>query len=348
VKAGILKPDHFGDLILAAPAIAALRRRFADLTLFCHPNSISLASHLFPGLPTTPVLFPAQDKERSLDSHDFSRVRATLHHAVDLLVCLRWEPYIEEVLLQLGVDFRSPRLVTNAVHAAVEQYGVVAPLTGPYDLLSSYSHPMSPGPAQRPMEVNRVGLCIAAGFPLNAWPLSHWLELAGRLHQRDFQVVLIGGPAEVFRLRILADTVADSLGYSPQVVVGSSDYQSFLDTLAGSTDLIIATDSGTAHFAALVRPVLSLFGGSPWRRFAPLGRFNVVLTRDMDCAPCYQFMRDVVNLCHTQECLANLFPKQVEACLDAYLANTDPIQRTEINGVRMIQAPWLDCLAAAA
>ena len=39
MRVGVLKPDHLGDLILAAPAIAALWRRFHDLTLRLSPRS---------------------------------------------------------------------------------------------------------------------------------------------------------------------------------------------------------------------------------------------------------------------------------------------------------------------
>ena len=43
MRVAVLKPDHLGDLVLAAPAIAALQRRFDELTLLCHPESAGLA-----------------------------------------------------------------------------------------------------------------------------------------------------------------------------------------------------------------------------------------------------------------------------------------------------------------
>jgi hypothetical protein len=86
--------------------------------------------------------------------------------------------------------------------------------------------------------------------------------------------------------------------------------------------------------------VISLFGGSPWTRFAPLGRFNLVLSRRYPCSPCWQFVRGAANLCHTQECLNHLRPEQVAACLDAYLAGVDFAKEKEIDGVWVTQAPW--------
>jgi heptosyltransferase-2 len=166
------------------------------------------------------------------------------------------------------------------------------------------------------------------------------LGLAERLHQRGTRIVLIGGPSETRRLVILQEALDGRLGYRPPMIVGGSDYGATLQRIHHLVDLVVATDSGTAHLAALVRPVLSLFGGSPWQKFAPLGRFNVILTRRYHCSPCRQFNRVEANTCHTQECLTNLFPEQVFACLTAYLEGQDVSRGAQLNGVWMSEAPW--------
>ncbi|HZT79115.1 MAG TPA: glycosyltransferase family 9 protein [Gemmataceae bacterium] len=333
MRVGILKPDHLGDFVLAAPAVAALLRRFPDALLFCHPATAPLARHLFPGLRLQTILLPHLDRDRNTDP-DALPVES-LRDSVDLLVCLRWDRHIARLVEASGLDYRGSGLDVLDLHVAAEQRAVVAPLTGPYDLLDSYRYPGAP-PEHRPTKPAAVGLCISAGFPLNTWPLNHWLDLAGRLHRRGMEVVLIGGPAEAARLHALAGAAGEALGYRPRRIVGGPDFGAFLDALAG-VDLVLATDSGTAHLASLVRPVLSLFGGSPWRRFAPLGRHNAVVTRDYPCSPCRQFDRTTVNGCVGRECLTNLFPAQVGAALDAYLAGEGKVE-----GARLARAPWDD------
>src|SRR5437879_5500580 len=89
MRVGILKPDHLGDMVLAAPAIGALRRRYPDAVLFCHPRTQALAEHLFPGLRCEPISLPHLDKDRRLP-----REQNPLHRlagAVDLLFSLRWD-----------------------------------------------------------------------------------------------------------------------------------------------------------------------------------------------------------------------------------------------------------------
>jgi heptosyltransferase-2 len=282
---------------------------------------------------------PHQDKEHTTPLDDRTPAQV-LRGVADLLVCLRWDGPIAKLVPELDMEYRGFGSYSEELHVAAEQHTVVAPLTGPYDLLSSYTYPPGPPPNRRPNALRVVGLCIAAGFRLNVWPLGHWLGLAERLHRHGAAVVLIGGPAETARLRVLEGAVSDRLGYRPRVLIGGSRFGEFLYELANAVDLVITTDSGTAHLAALVRPVVSLFGGSPWWRFAPLGRFNAILCRRLPCSPCRQFQRDAVNTCHTQECLTNLSPGQVWDCLSAYLGGVDLAHEVRIDGVWMAQAPW--------
>lgn len=347
MRVGILKPDHLGDLILSAPAITALRRRFADLTLFCHPKNIPLARHLFPSLRACPFHLPHLDKERS-GGPDGGQLVRLLRREIDTLICLRWDGESERLLTTPEIEYHTPGPALIDRHVTVEQHELVARFTGPYDLLSTYRYAGCPPILARPAQMNAVGLCIAAGFRLNAWPLCHWQELAERLHRHGTRIVIIGGPAEVRKVRVLETALKRALGYYPQVVIGTADFATTLERLANLTDLIVATDSGAGHLAALVRPVVSLFGGSPWRRFAPLGRHNLVLSRRYPCSPCPQFTRVAMNSCHSQECLVNLKPRQVYSCLTAYLTGLDLTEEMELDGVWMAQAPWQEQIATAA
>jgi heptosyltransferase-2 len=337
MKAGILKPDHLGDLVLAAPAIAALRRHIGDPVLLCHPRAIPLAAHLFPGLNCEPIAFAHLDKDRKLPLDHNPLLE--LGQRFDVLISLRWDGRMAKLFTEAGIDCCASGEENFGTHVTVEQRSVVAPFTGPYDLLTSYSYEASSS-LESPRSVRRIGLCIAAGFSLNAWPLNHWLSLAEMLDDRGFEIALIGGPAERVRLRVLADSLGRTIGRNPRCLVGTNAFGPFLQEVAGAVDLVIATDSGTAHLASLVRPVISLFGGSPWRRYAPLGRHNVVLSRLEACSPCRQFDRTSVSTCHSQECLNLLTPAEVLHCLELYLEGEPRSHRFGQGRVWMLRAPW--------
>ncbi|MFL5244689.1 MAG: glycosyltransferase family 9 protein [Gemmataceae bacterium] len=346
MRIGVLKPDHLGDLVLAAPALAALQRRFDDLVLLCSPHTTKLANHLFPGLALEPVLFPHLDKTRRLDLR--ARPLSKYRDRFDLLLCLRWDSYLKPHVKEAGISYYASGLDVLDLHVVVEHYQTISVLTGDYDPLFSYDYPHCPRPQSRPKKVDAVGLCISAGFPLNAWPLNHWLSLAELLSKNEIQVALLGGPCEKARLRILAGAVEDSLHYRPSILLGGDDFAGFLGQAGEEVDLIIATDSGTAHLLSLARPVISLFGGSPLQRFTPFGAYNAIISRLLPCSPCRQFDRKSINTCHTQECLVNLRPDQVLACLKAYMAGQDFHNTNNIRGAWVSQAPWDRQLAKAA
>jgi heptosyltransferase-2 len=324
--------------VLAAPALAALQRQFDDLVLLCNPNTLKLAAHLFPELPREPILFPHLDKNRRLSLS--ARPLSAYRDEFDLLVCLRWDSYMSPHVEEAGIPYYSSGLDVLDLHVAIEHYQTVCILTDPYDPLTSYEYPYCAKAQSRPAALNTVGLCISAGYALNAWPLNHWLGLAERLGDQGIRVMLLGGPCERNRLHVLAGAVENSVGYKPAVLVGADDYSGFLNTVAEQVDLVVATDSGTAHLLSLACPIVSFFGGSPWRRFAPLGAYNAVVCRHLPCSPCRQFDRKSINVCQTQECLTNLFPDRVMGCLEAYLANVDFHEPFNFKDVWATQSPW--------
>lgn len=340
MRVAVLKPDHLGDLVLAAPAIAALRRRYPQLTLLCHPDTVPLARHLFSSLGLQPITLPHLDRTRSVSPD--ARPLRSCQGRFDLLVALRWDNHIREQLEDAEIPYYGSERDGLDVHVAVEQRDLLAPLTGSYDLLRSYQY-AELGRRAFPSHPRTIGLCPAAGFSLNAWPLSHWLRLAERLADRGMDLVLLGGPNERTSLRILCDALAASTGKASRVLIGDENFRGFLQAVACAVDLVIASDSGSAHLASLVVPVLSLFGGSPWRRFAPLGPNNAIVTRELPCSPCPQFDRRLMNTCVTRECLANLLPEQVEGCLDAYLERRAAVRPKIICGAWLVRAPWESC-----
>src|SRR5262249_60198818 len=90
----------------------------------------------------------------------------------DLLISLRWDAHIEDLLKPTDLEARSHGLAADQTHVTVEHRWVVFPYTGWYDLLDSYTYAGAPPAEGRPREVRAVGLCISAGFHLNASPVS--------------------------------------------------------------------------------------------------------------------------------------------------------------------------------
>lgn len=316
----ILKPDHLGDLILSIPAIRAIRAVHDDVTLFVAPGSIGLARYLFPDIADIrPVGF--SHLSGSCNAGAEPGILADELNNFAFLFCLRDDPIMRDLASRLRVG----HVIAGGDHLTHEtllQKRAVAPVIGPYARTRHFS-----GAAIAwPEKLLHVALCVSAGFPTNRWPNVYWFDLAQHLAARGVFITLVGGPAERRDLAVLSRLLRR---VPHEVVEGGQDFGGFLQAL-DPVDLVVASDGGTAHICSLRKPICSVFGSSPWRRYAPFGQHNMVITRDEPCSPCVQFSSTYVNGCLTRECTALLRPQIVA---DALFKNAG--KATHMSGTRV-------------
>jgi hypothetical protein len=116
-----------------------------------------------------------------------------------------------------------------------------------------------------------------SGSAKKCWPLPRFVELAGRLREKDSrQVIFALGPAEVDRWP--AGEI-ESLRHAFPTLLAPS-----LAVLAGTlaeADGYAGNDSGVSHLAAAVGArTVALFGPSRAEHFAPVGESVTVIARD--------------------------------------------------------------------
>jgi heptosyltransferase-2 len=292
----ILKPDHLGDLVLSVPAIRAIRARHEDTALFVASRSRALARFLFPDIHDIRGVDLRHLSRHAEEGLSPAALACQLNH-FDHVICLRDDPVIRDIASRLTV----PHTIASGGHLVHEtsiQKQAIEWMTGRYSrtrLFSGLSHAW-------PVAPRHIALCVAAGFPTNRWANALWKELAVLLDQKDIQLTLVGGPLEREDLQMLSRLLRR---VRHDILIGGDDFADFLEALE-PVDLVVATDGGTAHICSLRKPVCSIFGSSPWRRYAPFGQYNVVITRDEPCSPCVQFSSNEINGCVTRECMARI------------------------------------------
>lgn len=295
-KIAVLKPDHFGDLILASPAIRVMRERLGEFDLFVSSSTTRLARFLF-------------GSDQAIQNIDFPHLSKTGIPILDdsklkgynTIISLRNDDVINVENLRLLADkvFVVPDNVAD--NETQIQRALIRKIVGDYNPLDYFYASLNQNLRQHGLR-KKVGLCISSGHSSNSWPLINWMSLANALAQNGFKVVLIGGPEEEKDLEVLRRL----LGLSEEDVhKGGADFSAFLAGL-DKVDLVVGTDSGTAHLCSLVRPVVSLFGPSPAWRYAPVGEKNAVLSLRLNCSPCLQFSKTHINLCISRECMNSI------------------------------------------
>lgn len=306
----ILKPDHLGDLVLSSAAIRAIARRHDQVTLFVAPGNIGLAGLLFPDLDIQSIQF-AHLSKGGLGGNEIPDLRR-----YDWVAILRNDHVINERWASLRAHRFIVATPTNSVHQTVIDYSVASYLAGAYDIDALHFGDRRTAIERKATSApSRVGLSIGSGFHANRWPTATWIDLAVLLAQHDLEVQVICGPKEIDRACFIARMA--KLDEDRNVIVGGADFSAFLEEV-DRLDHVVASDGGTAHLCSLRVPVLSIFGPSPFLRFAPFGLHNRLLTRNLTCSPCCQYTVHLINGCVSMECMVLIDAN------DAFVALTDP------------------------
>lgn len=302
----IIKPDHLGDLVLSSAAIRAITAAHPDAVLFVASKNVGLARYLFPRIEIRTI-----DLAHLSKSGEGSRIPDL--SCFDAVAILRNDAVLAEDWAALRTrGFLLPR-DTHGLHQTMIDYTVASLLSGPYDIDAAYYGDRAERViAKAVAPPRRIGLSIGSGFHANTWPITQWVEAARALLLRTDGVTILCGPAE----RDTAEYILTRLGRpgTANIVIGGQDIGAFVDAV-DELDLVVASDGGTAHLCSLVTPIVSVFGPSPFRRYAPYGRFNRLLTRELSCSPCCQYATELVNGCLTTECMTLISTRHLERAL---------------------------------
>ncbi len=303
MKITILKPDHLGDLVLSIPAINKILEMGKEIILFCNPDATFLAKFLFPNIKIYPISFPHLTKNQFSDNLELFIKES---NESDALVILRSDKVIQDIISKRVFKPIFSTEVCLEIHETFLQKQGIEKLTGHYECESYfYRYHFLPKPISK--EISKIGLVISAGFFNNSLPLIKWVEFAQFfVRQYKAKITIVAGPAEISDAKILSQLIKNS-----NVVLGGKNVGEFLKEIR-DLDLLIATDSGTAHIASISGvPILSLFGASPYKRYRPFGPFNRVVCLEFTCSPCPQFEILRVNKCITKECLVSIEPNDL-------------------------------------
>lgn len=338
----VFLPNWIGDVVMATPAVRALRQRFPQARLLgvCKPY----VQGVLDGCPWF-------DDFLHLDSKGAWRQRwpsvawQLRRYNLDLAVLFPNSFRAALVARIAGsrrrvgfVRYLRGWLLTDRLWPQLDQQGRYkpCPIIDDYNLLAATAGCPWPGyrmelfttPADesradaiwtkfgiRP-EDEVIALNPGAAFgAAKCWPAEYFAALAQRLvAERGSQVLVLCGPAE----RELSRHIA-ALAARPQVRSLADEPLSLglTKALLRRATLLVTTDSGPRHIAAaFTRPVVSLFGPTHIAWTEIYYAREVQLQKKVPCGPC---QKRVCPLDH--RCMNELLPGEVFAAVTTLLAN---------------------------
>ncbi len=147
------------------------------------------------------------------------------------------------------------------------------------------------------------------------WPKERFAELADRLvKERGIRPVFVGGPSET---RDIEETI--KLMDAEAINVAGKSTLKQLAAILERCQLFIGNDSAPMHIAAAMgTPTIGLYGPSSPLRFAPHGQEHIQLYRDVGCNPCNIPHLGKIPKCTEKRCLLAISVDDVMAAVDGH------------------------------
>jgi heptosyltransferase-2 len=291
-------PNWVGDQVMALPAIHRLvvGNAGGETTLHARPPGRRLFEALFPSVAVVaspPKASPIASARRLCRGSGRFDVGITLRHASRAKICLRLS-----ARRSLGSDGDGGRLllterypVDRSRHQVFDADPILEGLglssvdprwrpALPLVLVEEGARVLRGAGVTREGAVGVAPSC--ARGETKRWPAASYGELARRMRARGLEVVVVIGPGE----EEIGRQVAAAAGVPLPIAGAESDVAGLAGVLA-RLSVLVCNDSGPMHLAAAVGiRAVALFGPTDPRRTGPLGDRHLVLSRDIDCAPC--------------------------------------------------------------
>ena len=312
-RIAVFRALYLGDLLLAVPALRALRESFpqAEITLIGLPWAAAFAARFrryidrfvefvgYPGISELPVCeeriapFLAEQQAYGYDLALQMHGSGQTSNAFVLALGGR-----TTAGYTIGTPSSASRALTWSAPYPVDRpeiwrnLGLVA-LAGCTHLDPALEFPLC---AQDRAEATTllsglprargplIGFHPGASRPARRWPAAYFAALADELaRELDATIIITGGSGEESIAREMVDKMTtEALNFAGKTSLGG------LAAIMSRVDLFISNDTGPAHLAdALATPSITIFGPSEPRRWAALDRaIHPFIQQPVACSPC--------------------------------------------------------------
>ncbi|MBP3960356.1 lipopolysaccharide heptosyltransferase II [Gemmata sp. G18] len=349
-RIALFLPNWIGDVVMATPAIRAVRAAFpvAELVAVCKPY----VADVLAGAPWFARTILA-DKRGPRSQRLFGVARQLRDAHVDATLLFP-NSFRTALIAYLGgskrivgfARYARGRMLTDKLYAKTDERGrfVPSPALDDYNRLAAalgatpdhrmelFTTPADDASADAVWQqfglaryARVVALNPGAAFgAAKHWGCDHFAELARALTSRfKCGVIVLCGPGE----REMARKIAEE-SRSPHVFsLGDAALSLGLTkALVKRADLLVTTDSGPRHFAAAFnRPVVSLFGPTHIEWTETYFAKEICLQKKLACGPCQQ---RVCPLGH-HRCMRELTPAEVFRAAEQLLTRV-PLATREV------------------
>lgn len=312
-----IRPDHLGDMLLATPAMRAVKqaRPYTEIHVLASTGSASVLANIDEIDQVLTIDFPGFVRGKQKSNYlapyvQLVRVSRQLRqigygHAIIMRPDHWWGAMLAHVAgisERIGYDlddvrpFLTQALPYRHMHAVRQNMQLVGGWTGnvpdeevPFalDVYDKERIEISNRLRECGVKEGQPVLCIhpGSGTWVKRWKNTNWAQVADILsEQLGATVIFTGGDHE----RALVGDIQNRMQRKSCTAAGELNLQQ-LAALYERSEVVMGPDSGPLHLAAAVgAPTVTLFGPADPVEFAPWGNKeqHIVLTSSIGCRPC--------------------------------------------------------------
>lgn len=319
----ILKLDHAGDVLLATPAIKAIRKQFplAHITLVAGPwaKGIVEGEPYINDIISYSAFWHNRSPDRTLNIREgIELIRILRRRRYDIFFDLKGDPFAIIMGFLSGIPKRigygwsgGGFLLTDEVETTIKKYQV--------EILMDAVRIVDPKPETPQLRITvpvyedrhvraimreegwdesklTIGFHVGSGCPSKLWPVERFADLMERVYGKlKAQIVVVGGSEDIGLIKRLEGL----LSFKPIVMAGKTTFEQTAAVIKRCS-LFIGNDSVPVHIAAAVEvPVVVLFSAAnDWQRWRPYGNDVDVICKDVKCKGCEK------AVCDNMECMS--------------------------------------------
>ena len=155
-----------------------------------------------------------------------------------------------------------------------------------------------------------INISASARWSTKTWPLEYLVCLCEELGLKDIRVVITGTTQDL----ALANQLVNSIKNTKIINACGKTSLNELAALIKKCNVFVSADSSPLHIASAMHTAfIALFGPTDPRRHLPPGKKCIVLSKNLNCRPCYK------TKCRNKRCMVEITPAEVLAAVEKLL-----------------------------
>jgi len=157
-----------------------------------------------------------------------------------------------------------------------------------------------------------IGINVSSSlrWQTKRWPGEYLISLCQELELKDIRVILTGTADDLD----LSNSLVNSLKNTKVINACGKTSINELAALIKRCNVFVSADSSPLHIASAVGTTfVALFGPTDQRRHIPPGKNYIILSKNLDCSPCYK------TKCRSRRCMTGIKPQEVLEAVEKLL-----------------------------